>query len=177
MLDLDNLRPGEKVEMVIKRHWIVFIWLFISFILANLLTVLIWAIFPNEFWVLLIVIQWLVSSLIFYIQWLNVELDLFIVTNNRIIWVEQISFLNRTISEANLGQVQEVNSQTKGLLSNLLDYGSILVQTAWTASNFDMHFAPHAFANSRQILNIVDDYRDNYSGLDNVNAEIKKEGE
>lgn len=177
MLDLDNLRPWEKVEMVIKRHWIVFIWLFLSFIWAILVSFWIWAMFPNEFGLLLIVVEWLVASLIFYIEWLNVELDLFIVTNNRIIWVEQISFLNRTISEANLWQVQEVNSQTKGLLSNLLDYGSILVQTAWTASNFDMHFAPHAFSNSRQILNIVDDYRDNYAGLDNVNADTKKEGE
>jgi hypothetical protein len=41
--------------------------------------------FPNEFGLLLIVVEWLVASLIFYIEWLNVELDLFIVTNNRII--------------------------------------------------------------------------------------------
>ncbi len=57
-----------------------------------------------------------------YIEWLNHELDLYIVTNNRIIGVEQISFLNRTVSECSLGQVQEVNSKTKGLFANILIY-------------------------------------------------------
>jgi len=48
------------------------------------------------------ILFWMVFSIFLYISWLNNELDLFVVTNNRIIGVEQVSFLNRTISEANL---------------------------------------------------------------------------
>lgn len=174
MLEIENLRPWETVEMVVKRHWIVFLWLIIYFFISVFLSVGIYVLFPNEWGILAVIVVWLASLMYIYIQWLNVELDLLVITNNRIIWVEQISFLNRTILEANLWQVQEVNSQTKGVLSNLLDFGTIIVKTAWDSSNFNMDFAPRAFANSRRILNIVDNYRDNYSWQDHVNADEKE---
>jgi len=146
--------------MVIRRHWIVFALLWIYFIWAVMATLLILWIFWGVVWALMSIIFWLVFLVWFYVQWLNHELDLFIITNNRIIWVEQISFLNRTVSEANLWQVQEVNSQTKWFFANILDFGDVMVQTAGTASNFDIHLAPTPIQTSRKILNVVDKYRD-----------------
>jgi hypothetical protein len=55
----------------------------------------------------------MISSLFLYIEWLNNELDMYVVTNKRIIGIDQVSFLNRTISECSLADVQEVNSKTK----------------------------------------------------------------
>jgi uncharacterized membrane protein YdbT with pleckstrin-like domain len=88
------------------------------------------------------------------------ELDMYIITNNRIIGVDQVWFLNRKVSECNLWQVQEVWNQTKWLLANLLNYGSITIQTAWNATNFTMDLSPNPIENSRKILNEVDKYRD-----------------
>ncbi len=88
---------------------------------------------------------------------------MYIITNNRIIWVEQIAFLNRTVSECNLWQVQEVNSRTKWFFANILNYWTILIQTAWNAQTLRMDFAPDSLQKSRKILNIVDAYRDMYS--------------
>ena len=85
---------------------------------------------------------------------------MYVITDNRIIWVEQIGFLNRKVSECNLWQVQEVWSHTKGLLANLLNYGTVKIQTAWNATNFHMSYSPLPLENSRKILNIVDNYRD-----------------
>lgn len=76
------------------------------------------------------------------------------------IGIEQISFLNRSVSEANLGQVQEVNSKTKGLFANIFNYGTIKIQTAGNKTTLSMDYAPEAMEGSRKILNIVDDYRD-----------------
>ena len=86
---------------------------------------------------------------------------MYVVTNNRIIWVEQISFLNRTISEANLWQVQEVNSKTKGFFANILNFWTLSIQTAWNKTTLIMWFVPDVLQQARKILNIVDDYRDN----------------
>ncbi|MDR1944799.1 MAG: hypothetical protein LBQ59_01595 [Candidatus Peribacteria bacterium] len=55
----------------------------------------------------------MVSLMMIYIEWLNYEFDLLIITNHRIISIEEISFLNRTVSETNLNQIVEVNSKTK----------------------------------------------------------------
>jgi len=40
------------------------------------------------------------------------ELDLYIITNKRIIGLEEVAFLDRHISECALEKVQEVNAKT-----------------------------------------------------------------
>jgi hypothetical protein len=85
---------------------------------------------------------------------------MYIITNSRIIWVEQIAFLNRTVSECNLWQVQEVNSTTKGFFANMCNYGTLSVQTAWNKTTMKMSFSPDSMQQARKILNIVDTYKD-----------------
>lgn len=170
MLNLQNLRPWEKVDLVIKRHWIVYVILwFYVFIWLSVTTTIFWF-FGWDLWVYgFMIIFWMLFIVFLYVEWLNHELDMFIVTNNRIIGLDQVSFLNRTISECNLWQVQEVNAQTKWLLANLLDYGQVTIQTAWNVSNFDMTYVPQAIHTSRKILNAVDDYRDTNKVTDVTN--------
>lgn len=79
-----------------------------------------------------------------------------------------MGFLNRSLWECNLWQVQDVKSQTKWLLSNVFDYGTLTIQTAWNATNFQMHYAPHVIQRARKILNVVDDYRDTEAGTNGI---------
>jgi len=65
-----------------------------------------------------------------YISWLNHELDLFVITNNRVICIEQKSFLNRAVGECTLDKIQEVSIETKGFFANVLDYGTVTLKTA-----------------------------------------------
>lgn len=97
-IELKNLRSGEKVDRVIRRHWIVFAMLgvyAVSGLIASLIMLIIFGFVA--FNIMLLVCFWLLYSMFLYINWLNYELDLFIVTNNRVICVEQKSFLNRAI--------------------------------------------------------------------------------
>lgn len=148
--------------MVVKRHWIILVVLWLYFLFWFLVTIWIYVFMTNAWTHMWVVIFWMIYSIFLYIQWLDHELDMYVITNNRIIWVEQISFLNRKVSECNLGQVQEVGSHTKGLLANLLNYWTVNIQTAWNATNFSMSYSPNALENSRSILNIVDEYRDTH---------------
>jgi len=58
-----------------------------------------------------------------------------------------------------------VNSNTKGLFANLLNYGTLFIQTAGSKQNLKMDFAPDPINQARKILNIVDDYRDNQNAM------------
>ena len=139
MLELTNLRPGEKVEMVVRRHWIIFAFLVFYVLLGVIITTVAFSFGWWSFFTMLSMIMfWMVYLMFMYIDWINSELDLFIVTNNRIIGVDQISFLNRTVSEANLWQIQEVNSKTKWILANLLNFWTLWVQTAWSTQTMTM---------------------------------------
>ena len=106
------------------------------------------------------IILWLILSIILYIEWLNHELDMYVVTNNRVIGLEQIAFLNRAVTECNLWQIQEVNSKAKWLFANIFNYWTLSIQTAGSKTTLRMYFCPDVMQTSRKVLNIVDNYRD-----------------
>lgn len=161
MLKLKNLKEDEVILMTVKRHWVVFVMLGIYFFSGLIITFIIWWLFGFWFWWNIInIVIWLFFSLFLFIEWLNHELDMYIVTNNRIIWIEQIAFLNRWVTETNLGQVQEVNSKNTWLLSNLLNYWTLSIQTAWSKTTLQMSYCSDTIQTQRKILNIVDNYRD-----------------
>lgn len=175
MLKIDNLRPGEIIKIVLKRHRIVFVLL--SFFFLIWIVISIWMYVMFEFWIiahLLNIVFWMPFSLFLYIEWLNHELDTFVITNNRIISVEQISFLNRAVSECNLWQVQEVNSRTKWVLANLFNYWSLSIQTAWNVTTMIMDYCPDSINQARDILNIVDEFWENLPDRKLNNMEIWK---
>jgi len=163
MLKIDNLREWEKIQKVVRKHWIVyvflslylFIWISVS---LSLLSFFWW----NNIIYIILIIFWQVFLLFLYMEWLNYELDIFVITDSRVIWLHQLSFLDRTISECNLWQVQEVQASTKWLLSNLLNYWKITIQTAWNASNFFKPYAPDVINVARDINNLANNYKEYY---------------
>lgn len=175
MLQLDNLRPGEEIKIILKRHWIVFLLLFFFFLIW--ISISIWIYYILKFSIISYIfniIFWLSFSLFLYIEWINHELDMFIITNNRIISVEQISFLNRNVTECNLWQVQEVNSRTRWVLANLFNYWSLSIQTAWNVTTMMMDYCPNSMQQARKILNIVDEFWENMPDRKLHNMEIWK---
>jgi len=105
---------------------------------------------------LIVLIYLLYSVLILYIKWLNEELDIFVVTNMRLINLEQVSFMERTVSETNLSQIQDAKGVEKGVLGNLLHYGNLQIQTAAEKVAFTIKSVPDPFRHAREILDIRD---------------------
>ena len=160
MLNLENLRKWEKVEMVLRRHWIVFVILGIHGFVGLIINIVLHWMFWFELWVSMFSLIYLMAFGVFmYIEWINHELDMYVVTNSRIIWIEQVWFLNREVSQCALNDVQEVNSKTKWFFANMFNYWDLTIQTAWNASNFRMNFVPDSLWASRKVLNFVEDYK------------------
>jgi len=160
MLKLENLREWERVEIVIRRHWIVFVVLWIHAIVGLFINILLYIMFWFELWVNVFNLIYINGFIVFmYIEWINHELDMYVMTNSRIIWIEQVWFLNREVSQCALNDVQEVNSKTKWFFANMFNYGDLTIQTAWNASNFRMDFVPDSLQASRKVLNMVEDYK------------------
>lgn len=113
-------------------------------------------------------------SIFLYISWLNYELDVIILTNNRIVCVEQKTFLNRSVGETTLDKVQEVSIETKWLLANLFDFGTLKILTSGSSPSFDMTYSPHPMTSSRYINNLVDRYRDSLYGWGSKDEKMKK---
>lgn len=145
---LPNARPGETVVLFLRRHWIdlLRIFAFSTFLLIIPLlvgTALVYADAPILHHAiftplltsllggyLLIVVVVTLTELTDY--WL----DVWIVTNERIINSEQLGLFHRVVSEVYLHQIQDVTSEQKGFLNTFLTFGDVFVQTAAERERF-----------------------------------------
>ena len=142
-------REGEKVIMMLRRHWVI-IWRYLSMLIVfNLIPILVfgflflylgWTLVPGTPLYLMFVfgisLYYLVIWLHYFHEFVDYHLDIWIVTDQRIINIEQIGLFNRVISELNILKVQDVTSELKGKVQTMLNYGSVYIQTAGTTQRF-----------------------------------------
>jgi uncharacterized membrane protein YdbT with pleckstrin-like domain len=68
--------------------------------------------------------------------WMDTYLDVWTITNRRIISREQRGLFNRVVSELELYRVQDVTVEQKGVLATMLNFGDLHVQTAGEEKRF-----------------------------------------
>lgn len=147
---LPNQRPNEKVVLFLRRHWFAILAIIFAFlILITIPTFLILFFWDTvETWLnhsLLGPLFVVVSSIYFLSVWLfafleftDYYLDTWIVTNERIINIEQEGLFNRTASELDLASIQDTTAEIHGILQTVFTYGQVYVQTAGEKGRF--HF-------------------------------------
>ncbi len=145
---LPNHREGETVVLFLRRHWIdlVKIFLLTAFLLFIPLLVGGVMLFTEAavlthpvFAPLLISIAGayiLIVLIVTLTELTDYWLDVWIVTNERIINSEQLGLFNRVVSEVNLDQIQDITSETKGLLATFLTFGNVYIQSAAEKQRF-----------------------------------------
>jgi hypothetical protein len=72
----------------------------------------------------------------FFIHWTDFMLDVWILTNERLVDVEQLGLFSRRISTLSLDRVQDVTVQATGLIDTFLKIGTVYVQTAGQEREF-----------------------------------------
>ena len=74
---------------------------------------------------------WYLGLLFFGLQsFLMWFYNVYIITNERLVDVDFVGLLSKTVNVAQLGKVEDVNYTQNGFLANLFDYGDVIVQTA-----------------------------------------------
>ncbi|MBC7504055.1 hypothetical protein H7169_03715, partial [Candidatus Gracilibacteria bacterium] len=85
-----QIRPGEHVLMMLHRHWIVFVFkigyilalIFTTFLILSMKATLVTIFGTAIFWGALS-IYWMFFLTFILLSWINDELDLFIITDQR----------------------------------------------------------------------------------------------
>jgi hypothetical protein len=98
---------------------------------------------------------WLFSFQMFIEYWL----DIFIVTDKRVLDIDQKGLFDRTVSELRLYRTQDVTAQVKGFLHTILDYGDIFIQTAGEQERFHFEDIPHPNQIAKSILEMSEEDR------------------
>lgn len=139
----------EKIIFTVRRHPITFFVYIIFFLLLLAVPIGLYWLVANSslnqylgnqsgfiIAVLGISIYYLSCFLFFYTNFIEFHLDLWIVTNDRLLDIEQKSLFHRTVSEVDLYQIQDASSEIKGIFPTIFNYGNIVLQTAGPVPKF-----------------------------------------
>ena len=155
-----HLSPNEKILMVLHRHWIAIFWKFLIGIVLLFPPIVAAPYFPAiaaavgasqiVLW-FFVVIYLTIIVLVLFIFWIDYYLDIWIITSERIIDVEQLGLFNRKISEFTLDKVQDITVEIPNFTATALKYGNIIIQTAGEQS-FRIEQAPNVYEAKNLIL-------------------------
>ncbi|KKR17653.1 MAG: hypothetical protein UT48_C0048G0004 [Parcubacteria group bacterium GW2011_GWE2_39_37] len=172
---IPNQLPGEKVIKVLRRdifnilkklvYFLFFIALmvvFVFFVNSIMPDVTNQVYYPvlllaGSVYVLFI---WLFA----FFSFIDYYLDVWIITNERIINIEQEGFFSRTVSEERLFRIQDVTSEVKGVFPTIFSFGNIYIQTAGEKERFVFEQVPEADSVRELIIKLAESDRERASG-------------
>ncbi len=156
----------ERIILFTRRHWIVFfVQVFWALVVGAMMVACLYMVYyylpyfqdnPGEaklLWAIGIIVAMMIWLTI-YIAWVDHYLDVWIVTNERIVEIKQNALFNRQISELELDKIQDINAKVIGLWGTFLGYGTILVQTAGAVEMFEFLRIPHPYDVQKVVLSL-----------------------
>ena len=160
---LQNQIKGEKIVKILRRDLFVLFKKIVFFCMLSLLPLLCFWImlemYPNllqgqisyPIVILLGSAYYLFIWLFFFFSFIDYYLDVWLITDERIIDVQQRGFFSRIIAEQRLYRIQDVVSEVHGFFSTILKYGEVHIQTAGAKQRFLFHQIP----NPDKVRNII----------------------
>ena len=150
----------EQILLFVRRHWfalwpaylavflmvaiiIIFIFLFYFLGFNQFLSSLDLVVSPGRIFWLIVFMLFLSLILFLYLSWMEYYLDITIVTNRRVIDIEQLNLFRRKIVATELISIQDVRSEVRGFFQSTLDFGTVLIQTAGESPNFTLRDLPN----------------------------------
>jgi hypothetical protein len=138
--------PDEYVIHVVHKHWFVFL---TRFIVISLVAVAPFVLLPlvgfvpeaNQGTVVTMftfayMLYALVCWMVLFLMWTDYYLDMAIITNKRIMDVEQRGLFSREVSSMRFETIQDLTSNIVGVIPTLLHFGEVRIQTAATTREF-----------------------------------------
>lgn len=104
-------------------------------------------------------IYFLSIGLFFFTYFVTFYLDLLVITNDRLLHIEQVGLFSRTVSELDLCNIQDVSSTVDGFFPSLFNFGTLHIQTAGSMEKFIIQQIPHPEKLRHALLNLADEDR------------------
>jgi len=172
------MEEGEEIVMKVHRHWI--------FIVLRILILAVLFVAPSvigaalerlgildmtavtgaarvTLWSLWGLVLWAM----FWQFWTTYYMDIWVITNRRIIDIDYLRLFDRNIAVLRLDRVQDIATHVQGVVPTLLRYGSVTVQTAGS----DREFVIDQIANPEALRDVISKFAGDAGQLRVVKAE------
>ncbi len=137
-----SLQQNEKVLLIVRKHWFTYFVSTLGIIGIGILPFIVIAfvapfIAANPAVPAFFTAVWLLAIwMMFFTVWTNYYLDIWIVTDKRIINIDQVYLFKRNISTLRVERVQDIKIEVHGFFATFFDFGNIQIQTAGPEASF-----------------------------------------
>ena len=156
---------NEDVLRIIHRHWFNIILQYIGIGCATIFLVVIFSILPKAAPITtdalppLLLLFLLNTFLLFiwlyvFLIWVDYYFDVWIITNERIVNIEQKGLFNREVSELQFSRIQDVTSVVDGFIPTILNFGDVYVQTAAEEERFVFRQIPDPYTIKDMVMQL-----------------------
>lgn len=168
---VNYLHPGEQIIHLIQHSWVTMflpITGCLTFILIPIITIMI---VPNVIdylqtnpvvWAIVILggsLYYFGLLLFLLIRYVDYHLDFWIITNERLMSIEQKGLFTQKISEQELVAIQDITSSIRGLLATVLNFGNVEVRTASERQSLLIDEVSNPHLIRRQLFQILEQKR------------------
>lgn len=162
-----ELEPQEEILITVRKHWFVILSELIGVLLMVLIPLLVLIVFGltqriEEYVTIhqsylqlaafFIVVWILLAILTGFTIWTHYFLDLWLITDRRIIVIDQVHFFNRKISSFRLERLQDIKVVISGIIPTFLNFGTL---HAHTADNREENFTTTGLPDPRGLQAII----------------------
>lgn len=157
----------EKIHIVVRQHWVVLLKKFlIWFIFAAGLVLFrqfgqtyLPGLFEGDLGKvtkLFMQVYTLFLALSLFLIWLIYYLNVQIITDRRIVDVDQVGLFFHEVSELHIENIEDVTSDVSGILGNIFNYGMVYVQTAGSRERFEFDQVPNPGQINKLLLDLYE---------------------
>ncbi|HBB37882.1 MAG: hypothetical protein UV82_C0010G0027 [Candidatus Magasanikbacteria bacterium GW2011_GWD2_43_18] len=176
--ELIKQKSYEHVVHEIRRHPITFVPIAFLFLVLLLVPIVLYLVLLNLFpavlagprtyplLVLLASSYYLTMYLLFYVRFIDYYLDIWIVTNDRIIDIEQHNLFSRSITELDLFRIQDVTVEMHGLFATVFNYGDVSVKTASSNSHIVFYAVGYPNKIREDLIKLSEEDRKYHLGIE-----------
>lgn len=136
-----QLHENEHILLLLHKHWFVMARTALGIIFMIMVLVAVLPLLPfltdrfdpdavSAVTGLGLVVYSMMILLFAFFSWMDYYLDVWIVTEKRIIDVEQRGLFSREVAEIPMASVQDVTVDVQGIVQTMLGFGTIKIQTA-----------------------------------------------
>lgn len=160
----------EEIIFTLRKHWFdLFSPLLKAFVLfLGFLIIFTWvgsdAIFSSFLLLMIFLAIFIFITTYALYEWILWYLDIYILTNQRIIDVEQKTLFSRQVAEASLEKIQDVTYKIEGVFATLFNYGTVSVQTAGAEDFIHLDKIAKPDKVQKKIMDSVEDFGKNQDG-------------
>lgn len=166
---LPNPEPGEKIILLLRRDRFIILIQILFWTIVGLGPLLLWYILRglgieltatpvgDALVKIFLSVYYLYTWLFAFHSFVDYYLDVWVVTNRRIINIEQKSLFMRQSSEQKLYRIQDVTAELRGFFSTIFNYGTVYIQTAGEEQRFIFKQVPDPNGVARKINKLAEE--------------------